>query len=263
MTFNVAIVIATMILSTTLLITMVVVLRRRTAAREEDMRQQALMRGWTFQYGREGAFRVQRWTGTTDGVGWIAESVESNAGGTHGRAAARGRRVTRWRTAPSWTPPKDRALAGPIVLMGVPDGKRTPMLAAAPQGDGWAAKLAQKAVGFALDRAIENYFGKEACTGVNAGAMQLVKDDSIRGYAVMAGDPDAARRWLFQGLSFAVTSATASPSSILSEKDRPWILLSTNGVALARLERASSAEHVERFVRAGVALARGLTAGRQ
>jgi hypothetical protein len=263
MTYNAAIVIATMILSITLLITIVVVSRRRLAARYEDLRQQASMRGWTFQRGREGAFRVQRWTGTTDGVGWIAESVESNQGGTHGRAAARGRRVTRWKTAPGWTPPKGVALAAPIVIMGVAEGKEKLALSAAPQGDGWAAKLAQKAVGFAIDKAIEAYFGKEAGGEVDAGAMRRVKNDSIPGYVVMSGDPDAATRLPFQGLSWALTSAAADSSSILSGKDRPWILLSNRGLALARLERASSAEHVERFVRAGVALTRSLTAGRQ
>jgi hypothetical protein len=262
MTFDAAIVIATVILSITLLITIVVVSRRRLAARLEEMRQQASMRGWTFQRGREGAFRVQRWTGTTDGVGWIAESVESNQGGTHGRAAARGRRVTRWRTAPSWTPPRGAALAAPIVVMGVAEGKEKQTLPAAPRGDGWAAKLAQKAVGFAFNKSIEAYFGKEAGGEVDAGALRRVKDDSIPGYVVMAGDPDAATRLLFQGLSAALTSAAANSSSILSEKERPWILLSNHGLTLARLERASSAERVERFVRAGVALTRGLTAGR-
>jgi len=258
MTFDAAIVVATMILSTTLLITIVVVSRRRLAAREEEMRQQASMRGWTFQRVREGAFRVQRWTGTTDGVGWIAESVESNQGGTHGRAAARRRRVTRWRTAPSWTPPKGAALAAPIVIMGVPEGKEKQTFPAAPQGDGWAVKLAQKAVGFAFDKSIDVYFGKAAGSAVDAGAMRRVKDDSIPGYVVMAGDPDAAARLLFQGLSAALTSATANSSSILSEQDRPWLLLSNHGIALARMEHASSAEHVERFVRAGVALTRAL-----
>jgi len=256
-TFNAAIVIATMILSITLLITIVVVSRRRLAAREEEMRQQASMRGWTFQRAREGAFRVQRWSGITDGVAWIAESVESNQGGTHGRAAARRRRVTRWRTAPSWTPPKAAALATPMVVMGIPEGKEMPAVAA-PQGDGWVVKLAQKAVGFAFDKMIDVYFGKEAGGDVDAGAMQRVKDDSIPGYVVMAADADAAARLLFQGLSAALTSATANSSSILSEKDRPWILLSNKGIALARMEHASSAEQVERFVRAGVALVRAL-----
>lgn len=259
MTFESAIVVATMILSMTVLIGLVIVSRRRAAAKDEEMQQQASMRGWTFQRAREGTFLVQRWTGTTDGVGWIAESVEGNQGGAQGRAATRRRRVTRWRTAPSWTPPKGASLAAPIVLMGVPEGKEKRELALpAPRGEGWVVQLAQKAVGFAFDKMIDVYFGKEIGSDVDAGAMQRVKDDSIPGFVVMAADSDAAARLLFQGLSAALTNAAANSSSILSEQDRPWILLSNQAIVLARMESASSAEQIERFVRAGVALTRAL-----
>ena len=57
-----------------------------------------------------------------------------------------------------------------------------------------------------------------------------VNDDSIPGYVVMAADVDAATRVLFQGLSAALTTRRRSQSSILSEKDRPWILLWNKGV---------------------------------
>lgn len=74
----------------------------------------------------------------------------------------------------------------------------------------------------------------------------------------MAADPEAATRLLFQGLSAVITSATANSSSILSESDRPWILLSNKSIALARMEHTASTEQIERFVRAGVALVRAL-----
>ena len=60
MTFEAAIVVATIILSMTALIATLVWARRLAAAKDDEMRQQASMRGWTFQRAREGAFRVQR-----------------------------------------------------------------------------------------------------------------------------------------------------------------------------------------------------------
>lgn len=257
MTFDAAIVVATMIISITVLILIVVVSRRRTAAHEEEMRHQASMRGWTFQHAREGAFRVRRWTGTTDGVAWIAESLESNKGGTHGRSAARRRTVTRWRTAPDWASPKGASLAAPTVLMGVPEGKEK-LSAVAPQGVSWVVKLAQKAVSFAIDKGIDHYFGEDAGRNIDAGALHRVKDETIPGYIIIAADPDAATRLLFQGLSAALTSGSTNSSSVLSDKERPSILLWNKGIVLARMDHASSADQVDRYVRGGVALTRAL-----
>ena len=76
-----------MILSLTALAIIVMLTRRRLAAKEEELRQQASMRGWTLQRAREGAFRVQRWTGTTDGIAWIVESVEGQHSRSHGHEA--------------------------------------------------------------------------------------------------------------------------------------------------------------------------------
>lgn len=257
MTFDAALVAATMILSTTVFIMIVVVSRRRLAAKEEELRQQASMRGWTFQRARDGAVRVRRWSGTTDGVAWIAESLEGSQGGTHHRGGTRTGTVTRWRTAPDWMAPRGALPAAPIVLMGVPEGKGPPM-PAAPEGEGWAVKLAQKAVGFAFDKMIDIFFGKEPGADVDAGAMKRVTDDSIPGYVVMAADPDAATRLLFQGLGSALKSAAANSSSLLSDTNRPWILLWPKGIVLARMEKAASTEQVERLMRAGVALVRAL-----
>ena len=259
MTFDAAIIIAAMILFITFTVTIVMVTRRRMAAQDEERRHQASMRGWTFQHAREGKFRVRRWTGTTDGVAWIAESLESNQGGTHGRAAARRRRVTRWRTAPDWTPPKSASLSTPIVIMGVPEGKEQ-LAVVSPQGDVWAVKLLQQAVSLAIDKGIDYYFGDDAGREIDASALHRVKEGTIPGYIVLAAEPDAATRVLSQGLAAAITNT--STSSILSEKDRPSILLWTKGVVVARMEHASSAEHVERFVRGGVTLVRQLNAGR-
>jgi hypothetical protein len=261
MTFDVAIVVAAVILFTTFTVTIVVVTRRRVAAQDEEQRQQASMRGWTFLRAREGRFRVQRWTGTTDGVAWIAESVESSQSGTQGRAAAGRRRVTRWKTSSSWTPPTGASLAAPIVVMGVPEGQGKLPLPPA-EGGGWIVTLAQKAVSFAIDKAIDHYFGEEAGREIDAGALQRVKGDSTPGYVVMAADPAAAARLLFQGLSAALTNGSTNSSSVLSDKERPSILLWNKGIVVARMDHASSAEQIERYARAGVTLVRQLSAGR-
>ena len=66
------------------------------------------------------------------------------------------------------------------------------------RGDGFFAKLAQKAVGFAFDKAIDMYFGDGPGKQVDAGTMHRI-DTKTPGFVVMAADKDEGRRILSAG----------------------------------------------------------------
>jgi hypothetical protein len=246
MTFETAIVISVFILGAGIVAMIVVIAGRRAAANEEEMRRQSSMRGWTYERVREGRARVRRWRGATDGVAWIAESV-AQLKGSHGKHASERRMVARWRSAASHGP------AAPILCIALNTGAESATFAAA-QGDGWLAQMAQKAIGFAFDKAVDTYFGLEIGGKVDAAALRRVEGTQIPGFVIMAADTEAASRLLFQGLSKALTDMPADA--------RPWVLFWSGGVALARMEHIRAVDQIERLARAGVALTRVPTFGR-
>lgn len=244
MTPDFAIVVAFLVLSVTIVFLLRMLASRRQQAQADDMRAQAGSRGWTFEAVREGAYQVHRWRGATDGIEWVAESME-----TPSRNSKHQTRLARWRTT---------SIRGPltvIVCMGVPEGKEKPDVAVA-QGDGWLATLARKAAGFALDIALTRYFGDEAGLAIDAAALRPVEGAIVPGFVVMALDPSEASRLLFQGLDKKLEAATHDPDSALSDASRPWALLWPQGIGLGRMDVLRRTADVERFVHGGVALAK-------
>ncbi len=254
MPFETALAIAAAIIGLSLIGLVAVVANRRRAAQEDELRQGASARGWQFESVTEQGFRVHRWRGATDGVAWTAESRRSLKGSNQ-----KGRRphIARWRTASTM------GVTAPILCMGLPKGTETPAFAVA-EGDGWLAQLAQKAAGFALDKAVDTYFGDDLGRGVDAGALKRVEGQDTPGFVVMAADRDAAARTLFQGLRGALVDAANDRASVLSlEKDhRPWILIAADGVALGRSDVFRDVNDVDAFAHAGVKLVRVATFGR-
>ena len=61
--------------------------------------------------------------------------------------------------------------------------------------------------------------------------------NKIPGFIVMAEDKDEGARILAQGFEQAIVDASNDKASVLSNDDRPWILLRPNGISLARMER--------------------------
>lgn len=226
---------------------------RKQAAREEELKGAASARGWQFESKLEKGYRVHRFTGSTDGVSWVAESLRQAAGG-HNRQQRR-RHIARWHGA--WSP----GLNKPIAVMGVPKGKEI-MGTAIAAGDGFFAKLAQKAAGFAFDKALDVYFGAEIGKQVDAGKMHRVDGEKVPGFIVMAEDKDEGARILSQGFEKAIVDASNDKASVLSNNDRPWILLRPNGISLARMERYRDINEIEAFVRAGIALKHAFKFGR-
>lgn len=250
MTVQTAVIIAAVVVVVT---AVAVFATRWVKGRLEEWRQQEAARGWTFEQTMEGGFGVRRWTGTTDGVAWIAEGLNRlrmSHGGVPGDGSG-GREIVigRWRTSARPGP------RSPILCVGVPIDADTTS-ASMPQGDGWFARIARKAAGAAFDQVLDVYFGVEVGKDIDAAALRPVSGAAIRGFIVMAADPDDASRLLSQGLAGTLAEAVHGPRSILSDEKRPWVLLSEHGVALARMEAVRSIEELDRFVFAGLALTR-------
>ena len=251
MPFNVAVVVATFIIMTSVFAVVILLSRRQRQAKEDELRQAASARGWTFAVANERGYRVKRWTGTTDGIAWVAESLYRSGGKN-----SSSRRITRWHGTFS------TGVNAPIIAMGLPKGKEMLGVAMA-DSDGFFAQMAQKAVGFVFDKSLDVYFGEDAGKQVDAGAMRRVGGEKVAGFVVMAADKDEAERVLAQGLEKSLLDASNNPASVMSEQNRPWVLLRPGAISLARMTSLRDAGDVERFATAGIALTRAFTFGRR
>lgn len=247
MPFESALAIAVAIIGASIVALATVVGSRRRAAQEEELRQAASARGWTFESTSGHGSRVRRWRGTTDGVGWTIESVRR----TSGKKAESRRHVTRWYTTAAIS------TATPIFCMGVTPGKEIPSFEVA-KGDGWIAQMAQKAAGFALDKAIDTLFGDAAGRAVDARTLHRVETEQVPGFVVMAGDASEAARLLLQGVKAALADINAGAGDELTS-----VLIYQHGTALARMQQAESAGDLEVLIRRGISLARASTFGRR
>ena len=253
MSFEAALILAFVIVVGTVVLMGVIIGNRKQAAKEEEWKSAASARGWQFESKLERGYRVHRFTGSTDGVSWIAESLRQAAGSNN--RADRRRHIARWHGA--WSPGVNK----PIAVMGVPKGKEALGATIFGGGEGFFAKLGQKAAGFVFDKAIDACFGAGPGKEVDAGAMHRI-ETKTPGFIVMAGDKDEGARILSQGLEKAIVDASNDKASVFSNDDRPWILLRPNGVSLARMQRYRDINEIEAFVRAGIALKHAFKFGR-
>lgn len=251
MTANTAIVVASFVIFTAFFLLLVFLSKRQMQAKEEELRQAAAARGWKFESTKERGYQVHRFSGSTDGVPWTAESLRFLTGG---RNKHRRRHIARWHG--QWSP----GVSAPIVCLGVPKGAEVPSFKVA-QGDGFFAKMAQKAAGFAFDKAVDMYFGDEIGKEVDAAALRPVETD-LPGFIVMAGDVDEGNRVLADGLRNALLTASNDQASVLADNDRPYVLLRARGISLARMEEFRTVDDVDQFIRAGVGLKRAFRFGR-
>ncbi|MGE0462259.1 MAG: hypothetical protein AB7Q16_12890 [Vicinamibacterales bacterium] len=244
MSFELAVVISFFLLA---LVGAAAVVRLERAARErreEAMRSEASARGWQFEAADDGIFRLWRWRGVTDAIAWTAEYRRGRhrKGTTH----ARTHRFVWWADTL-------RGPASPVLFIGVPRGGEPPAFAVAPGGGGLVARMARKAAGFAFDQAVDVYFGTEAGSQVDAGAMKRIESGTPSGFIVMAADPAEGVRLLLSGWSDALSTQVRDAQSALSDPKRPWVLLLPRRVSLARMSEVTAAD-VGRFARAGAAL---------
>lgn len=251
MSFEASLVVAFFIIFTAVIVVATRQNRARQQAQEDELKQGASARGWTFNAAHERGYRIYKFSGITDGVKWEAESARQAAGGKNRER----RRVGRWHG--QWAP----GLSAPMVAMGVPKGKEVMSFQVA-QGDGFFARMAQQAVGFAFDKALDVYFGPEIGAEVDATTMKHVNEPSVPGFIFVAANVDEAKRLLAEGLQRALQDATNSNTNVLADDSRPTVLLRPNGISLARMEEFRDVQEVEQFVRAGVGLTRAFRFGR-
>ena len=252
MPFEAAIIVSLFMIVTALIFVASRFTKARIQANEDELRRAASARGWTFGKTHERGYRIYKFTGTTDGVKWEAESARLASGGNN---RERRRQVARWHG--QWAP----GVTAPLVAMGVPKGKEVMQFQAA-QGDGFFARIAQKAVGFAFDKALDVYFGHEVGAEVDAGTLKHVNEPSVPGFIFMAGNVDEAKRILTEGLHRALLDATSDASNLLADNDRPSILLRPHAISLARMEQFRDVNELDQFIRAGVGLTRAFRFGR-
>lgn len=245
MSFDTALIVATFILFTTFFFGLVFISSRRRKAQEEELQRAASRRGWKFESVREHGYRIHRWTGTTEGIAWTAESLDMISGGNRRH---RRRHIGRWRGAWSGGPNQ------PVLFMGMAKGAEVPAFSVA-QGDGFLAQMAAKAAGYTFDLALDMYFGKDIGQEVDAAVMRRVKVD-MPGFIVMATDVAEGERLLAEGFERAMVDASNSKTSLLGDNDRPWILMRRQDLTLARMEKLLTTEEIDLFIEAGVALTR-------
>jgi hypothetical protein len=250
MSSSAAIVTAIFILVTTAIAMSVFIGARKRQAQEEEMQRAASVRGWRFESVSEGGYRIHRWSGSTEGLSWVAESLKYANDRRQRRPD-----ISRWHG--DFSP----GINGAIVVMGIPAGKEPMPTATSGDADGFFAKLAQKALGFAFDKAIDLYFGKEIGKDVDAAALHRV-DAKTPGFVVLAADKSEGTRIVQQGLERALVDASADHSSPFSAADRPSLLLRPHAISLARLGQFRDLNELDRFVHAGVSLRRAFTFGR-
>lgn len=219
--------------------------QRQNRQRQDALRAESAARGWSCETSIEGVFDLTRWQGQTDGVRWTAEHHSLR----HKRKGQTRTHNIRW-WADGFHGP-----TSPVLLMGVPKGQETLTVKLA-QGEGLLASMAQKAVGFALDKSLDTFFGEEAGQQVDARTMQVVENPTLTGFIVMAVSADQGAFWLDQqGLRAVVEAQVGDAASALSDDEgRPWVLWLGRRVSLARRAPVTSVNDLERLVRAGVAL---------
>lgn len=245
MSFDTALIVATFILFTTFFFGLVFISSRRRKAQEEELQRAASSRGWKFESVRERGYRIHRWTGTTEGVAWTAESLDLVSGGNKRH---RRRQIGRWRG--QWATGPEQ----PILFMGMPKGAEVPAFAVA-QGDGAFAQMAAKAAGWAFDKVVDVYFGHDIGEQVDATVMRRV-NVNLPGFIVMATDASDGDRFLAQGFERAIGNASNSTTTLLGDNDRPWILMRKQDLTLARMEKLRTIDEIDAFIQAGVALTR-------
>lgn len=252
MSTNSAIVVATFIIFTAAFFILARLSKGRMQAKEDELQKAASLRGWTFGRKNESGYRIYTFSGTTEGVAWEAESAKLLTGGNRRNQQ---RHIARWHG--KWSP----GVSGPIVGMGVPKGKEV-LGTTIAGGDGFFARMAQKAAGLMFDKAIDVYFGQEIGDQVDAEELRRIEGVSVPGFILMAKDIHEGARILHEGLQQGLVSASNDKSNVLSADDRPWILVRPQGISLARMEQIRQIDELEQFIQAGVGLTRAFRFGR-
>jgi hypothetical protein len=246
--FQAALIVSVAIIAVTFAVLLSRLAVGRRDATEAAMKAAASTRGWMFTVAVDRMTRVHRWTGTTDGVSWTAESRRIRQ---RGRGRNRPYEHRAW-----WSGELASGPASPILLMGVSTGRQR-SVAFGVGGIGVVAGLAHKAATWAMGSSLANRFGDALAATVNEESLRPV-EGAPAGYVATATDPSAAERLLSASLGGALESGSHDSSSALASDPRPSILLTATSASVAIDDALRTAGDVERLVRAGVAVVTAL-----
>jgi hypothetical protein len=220
---------------------------RRLAVRRDEFAREASQRGWRHTVADVPGTRIDRFQGTSLSGGWTAEVVERR-----GRKRP-GIRLLRWWNGAAETP----APPGPVVLLLPMSGKTGLPLDKDTIGTGVFARMAHRAVQAALAFGMSHHFG--ALSDVRGRELQRLDAEAplIEGFAVLADQPDEARRRLTPGLLGVLRQAFRPDGWKGRSIDQPWVTLAGDRIAIACVsQRLPHAADVAALVEAGSAVAR-------
>jgi hypothetical protein len=220
---------------------------RRLAARRDEFVRESSQRGWRHSVADVPGTRVDRFQGTSLSGSWTAEVVERR-----GRKRP-GVRLLRW-----WNGAADTsAPAGPVVLLLPLSGKTGLPLDKDTLGTGVFARMAHRAVQAALAFGMSHHFG--ALADVRGRELHRLDAEAplVDGFAVLADQPDDARRRLTPGLLGVLRQAFRPDAWAGRSIDQPWVTLTGDRIAVACVsQKRPYAADVAALVEAGSSVAR-------
>jgi hypothetical protein len=221
--------------------------RRRLSARRDAFAREASQRGWRHAVADVRGTRIDRFQGTSLAGSWTAEVVERR-----GRKRP-GVRLLRW-----WNgAPEAPQAPGPVVLLLPMSGRTGLPLDQDTLGTGVFARLAHRAVQAALAFGMSHHFG--ALTDLRGRELHRLDAEAplVDGYAVLADQPDDARRRLTPGLLGVLRQAFRPDAWTGRAIDQPWVTLAGDRIAIACVsQRVPVAQDVASLVEAGSTVAR-------
>jgi len=143
---------------------------------------------------------THRFSGTTHGVAWQAEVTLLQSEVDDG--AANRRNSNQYHTR--WTAPMVKTGGGAVLVMGLPDGVKSPTAAGASPGHGLLASLASKAEWLAFQTYMRLHFGHTRVNGLPLAAehhVPLAPLGGDPGFVAFANPPELIKRVSTQALS--------------------------------------------------------------
>jgi hypothetical protein len=228
------------------IVLLLVLERRRLASRREAFAREAAQRGWRHTVADARGTRVDRFQGTSLAGSWTADVVERR-----GRKRP-GVRLLRWWNGAAEVSPSP----SPVVLLLPMSGTTGLPLDPGTIGTGVFASLAQRAVQAALAFGMSHHFG--ALADVRGRELHRLDTEApmVEGFAVLADQPDDARRRLTPGL-LGVLRQTFRPGVWAGRAiDQPWITVAGDRIAIACVShRLPQAADVAALAEAGSTVA--------
>ena len=225
---------------------------RQKAARHAPARTaEAAQRGWTYEQEQTALFEIERWRGSTDGVGWVAEAARTGTRRSWVDGAARkgsATLITRWHTQ------QRMPVAGPVLLLHAASDEGRPDEIGKALGE-ITSPLARRLIGKVLDVGLAVAFGSPLGASVEGLALRpgTLPTTGYDGYSLMAADLSEASALLFQRLGPGLSAARAAAGPVSLS-----VLVTPDGLAISVPKWTATTDDLVPIVNAGLALTRAM-----